>query len=64
MNWAPASVYEKSTVLKERNRKQRTIKMDSDGKTLLFATAIIFILAQNLEVHTVKWLVPTGVGVA
>jgi hypothetical protein len=46
----------------DSNRKQRTIKMDSDGKTLLFIAAIIFNLIQNLEVHTVKWSVPNGVG--
>ena len=53
MNWAPTSVYEKNTSLKEWNRKQRTIKMDLDGKTLLFTIAIIFNLAQNLEVHII-----------
>jgi hypothetical protein len=62
MIWSPASVYEKSTGLKETNRKQRTIKIDLGGKTLLFTVAIIFSLAQNLEVYTVKWRVPNGVG--
>jgi hypothetical protein len=62
MTRTPFSVCEKCIGLKEMNRKQRTIKMDSDGKTLLFIAAIIFNLIQNLEVHTVKWSVPNGVG--
>jgi hypothetical protein len=62
MNRTPASVCEKNTSLKERNKKQRTIKMDSDGKTMLFTAAIIFNLAQNLEVHIVKWSILNGVG--
>jgi hypothetical protein len=45
-----------------RNRKQRTIKMDSGGETLLFTAAIIFNLAQDLKVHIIKWLVPIGAG--
>jgi hypothetical protein len=36
--------------------------MDSDGETLLFTTASIFNLAQDLKVLRVKWLVLIGVG--